>query len=39
LDFEANQQVIKNQTKDNFENGKEYVGLKETPFQNSMLDR
>jgi len=39
LDFKANQQVIKSQTKDNFENGKEYVGLRETPFQNLMLDR
>jgi len=39
LDLEANQQVIENQTKDNFENGKEYVGLIETPYQNLMLDK
>ncbi len=39
MDLEANQQVIENQTKDNFENGKEYVGLIETPYQNLMLDK
>jgi hypothetical protein len=39
LDLEANQQVIESQTKDNFENGKEYVGLIETPYQNLMLDK
>jgi hypothetical protein len=37
--LEANRQVIQRQTKDNFDNGKEYVGLTETPFQNLMLDR
>jgi hypothetical protein len=31
LELEANRQVIENQTKDNFENGKEYVGLIVTP--------
>jgi hypothetical protein len=37
--LEANQQVIENQTEDNFENRKEYVKLIETPFQNMMLDK
>jgi hypothetical protein len=37
--LEANRQVIENQTKDNFENGKEYVGLIETAYQNLMLDK
>jgi hypothetical protein len=32
LDLEANRQVIERQTKDNFENGEEYVGLTETPY-------
>jgi hypothetical protein len=31
LDLEANRQVIEKQTKNNFENGKEYTGLIETP--------
>ncbi len=39
MDLEANQQVIKNQIEDNFQNGEEYVGLIETPYQNQMLDR
>jgi hypothetical protein len=39
LDLEANWQVIKRQTKNNHENGKEYAGLVETPYQNLMLDR
>jgi hypothetical protein len=38
LDLETNWQVIKRQTKDNFKNGEEYVGLIETPSQNLMLD-
>jgi hypothetical protein len=38
LDLEANQQVIESQTKDNFENGKEYAQLIKTPYQNLMLD-
>jgi hypothetical protein len=36
--LEANQEVIRRKTKDNFENGKEYVGLTETPLQNLMLE-
>jgi hypothetical protein len=32
VNLEANQQVIENQTKDNFQNGKEYAGLTETPY-------
>jgi len=39
LDLEANRQVIAKQTYDNLENGKEYVGLIKTPYQNLMLDR
>jgi hypothetical protein len=39
VDLEANRQVIENQTKDNFENGEEYVGLTETPYQSLMLDK
>jgi hypothetical protein len=31
LDLEANQQVIESYAQENFENGKEYVGLIETP--------
>jgi hypothetical protein len=38
LDLEANWQVIEKQTKNNLENGEEYVGLTETPYQNLMLD-
>jgi hypothetical protein len=37
--LEANEQVIERHAKENFENGKEYVGLIETPSQNLMLDR
>jgi hypothetical protein len=32
-------QVIENQTKDNLENRKEYVGLIDTPYWNLLLDR
>jgi len=32
LDLEVNQQVIEKYTKDNFENGKECVGLIKTPY-------
>jgi hypothetical protein len=39
LDLEANRQVIERQTKDNLENGEEYVGLTKTPYHNLMLDR
>jgi hypothetical protein len=39
LDLEANHQLTKRQTKDNLENGKEYVRLTETPYENTMLDR
>jgi len=39
LDLEANWQVIESQTKDNLENGKEYVGLTKTPHRNLMLDK
>jgi hypothetical protein len=31
LDLEANWQVMERETKDNFENGKEYARLIETP--------
>jgi len=37
--LEGNQQFIKSQIKYKIENGKEYVRLIETPYQNSMLDR
>jgi hypothetical protein len=39
LDLEANHQVTRKQTKDNLENGKEYVGLIETSYRNLMLDK
>jgi hypothetical protein len=39
LDLEANHQVTKRLTKDNFENGKEYARLTKTPYWNLMLDR
>jgi hypothetical protein len=39
LDLEANQQANKNKTEKNFENGKEYAWLIETPYQSLMLDR
>jgi hypothetical protein len=32
LDLEANRQVIEKQAKNDFENGKEYARLIETPF-------
>jgi hypothetical protein len=32
LDLEVNQQVIKSQIEDNFQNREEYVGLIETPY-------
>jgi hypothetical protein len=38
LDLEANRQVTERQTKDNLENGEEYVGLTKIPYQNLMLD-
>jgi hypothetical protein len=38
LDLEANRQVIESKIEDNFENGKEYARLIETPYQNLMLD-
>jgi hypothetical protein len=37
--LEANQQVIKKQTKNNLENGEEYARLTKTPYQNLMLDK
>jgi len=36
---EANQQIIEKQTNNNFEYGKEYVGLVKTPYLNLMLDK
>jgi hypothetical protein len=39
LDLEANWQFIESQTKENFENGEEYVRLTKTPYQNLMLDK
>jgi hypothetical protein len=39
LDLEVDHQVIENQTKENFDNGKEYARLTETPYRNMMLDR
>ncbi len=36
--MEANRQVTERQTKDNLENGEEYVGLTKIPYQNLMLD-
>jgi hypothetical protein len=32
LDLEANWQAIERQTKDNLENGEEYVGLTKIPY-------
>jgi hypothetical protein len=37
--LEANWQVIKIQTENNLEIGKEYVGLTKTPYRNLMLDK
>jgi hypothetical protein len=39
LDLEANCQGPEKEIKDNLENGKEYVRIMETPYQNLMLDR
>jgi hypothetical protein len=39
LDLEANCQGIKRETKDNLENGEEYVGITESPYWNMMLDK
>jgi hypothetical protein len=39
LDLEANHQVIEQETKDNFENGQEYVGIAKAPYRNLMLDK
>ncbi len=39
LDLEANGQVIERQIKDNFKNGKEYAGLRKTPYENLMLGK
>jgi hypothetical protein len=38
LDLEANHQGPKGKTKDNHENGREYVGITQTPYRNMMLD-
>jgi hypothetical protein len=37
--LEANWQFIESQTKENFENGEEYVRLTKTPYQNLMLNK
>jgi hypothetical protein len=39
LDLEANHQGIKGQTKDNHENGREYVKIIKAPYQNMMLNK
>jgi heterodisulfide reductase subunit B len=39
LDLEVNCQVTKQKTKNNLENGEEYVGITKTPYWNMMLDR
>jgi hypothetical protein len=39
LDLEANCQVTKQETEENLENGKEYVGITKIPYRNLMLDR
>jgi hypothetical protein len=39
LDLEANCQVTEQEIEDNLENGKEYVGIIETPYWNLMLER
>jgi hypothetical protein len=39
LDLEANRQVIEQKTKDNLENGEDYVVNTKTPYWNLMLDR
>ncbi len=38
LDLEAKCQVTKRQTKNNIENGEEYVRLTKTTYKNLMLD-
>ncbi len=37
--MEVNHQGPKKEIKDNLENGKEYVGIIKSPYQNLMLDR
>ncbi len=39
LDLGANHQGPEGETKDNNENGREYVGITKTPYQNLMLDK
>jgi hypothetical protein len=37
LDLEANHRGLEGETKYNHENGKEYVGITQTPYQNLIL--
>jgi hypothetical protein len=37
--LKANHQGLKGKIKDNYENGREYAGIKQTPYWNLMLDR
>jgi hypothetical protein len=39
LDLEANCQSLEGKIEDNHENGREYVGITETPYWNLMLDK
>jgi hypothetical protein len=39
IGFGSNRQVIEKETKDNLENGEDYVGSTKTPYWNFMLDR
>jgi hypothetical protein len=39
LDLEANCQGLEKETKENLENGEEYVGITETQYRNLMLDK
>jgi len=39
LDLKTNRQVIKRKIEENLENGKEYVGINKTPYQNLILDK
>jgi hypothetical protein len=39
LDLEENHQGLERKTKDNLENGEEYVEIIETPYWNLILDR
>jgi hypothetical protein len=39
IGLQANRHVTEKQTEDNFENGKEYEGIIETPYRNLMLDK